>query len=155
MNRRTMMVGWIAGLVGHSTRARAETQTSPASLRSIVESAERGFASTVARRDLAAFPSYISEEAVFFSGEGTAGILRGRRAIVDTWKRYFDGPDAPFSWEPDLVEVIESGTLALTSGPVRNPKGEITGRFNSIWRREADGGWRVVFDRGSAACTRG
>ena len=154
MNRRTMIGGWMAGLVGCFTRARAEAQSPLISLRTVVENAERGLASTVARRDLGAFPSFISEEAVFFSGEGTAGILRGRRAIVDTWKRYFDGPDAPFSWEPDLVEVIGSGTLALTSGPVRNPKGEITGRFNSIWRREADGGWRVVFDRGSPVCTR-
>ena len=154
MDRRTMIVGWVAGFVGQVARAGAEPQSPPGSLVTTVANAERGFAGTVARRDFDAFPSFISEEAVFFSGEGTVGILRGRRAIAEAWKRYFDGPDAPFSWEPDLVEVIDSGTLALTSGPVRNAKGEVTGRFNSIWRLEADGRWRVVFDRGSPVCTR-
>ena len=56
--------------------------------------------------------------------------------------------DAPFSWRPEVVEVLDSGTLALTSGPVRDPTGKQTGTFNSIWRREPDGRWRVVFDKG-------
>lgn len=58
----------------------------------------------------------------------------------------------PFSWEPDVVEVLESGTLALSSGPVLDPAGKLIGRFNSIWRREAPGVWRIVFDRGSEVC---
>ncbi|MFO1456229.1 MAG: molybdopterin cofactor-binding domain-containing protein [Steroidobacteraceae bacterium] len=45
-----------------------------------------------------------------------------------------------------------SGTLAATSGPVRNPAGQVIGRFHSIWRREADGHWRIVFDRGESPC---
>ena len=52
------------------------------------------------------------------------------------------------------IEPKDSGTLATTSGPVRNPKGEVTGRFNSVWRLESDGRWRVVFDRGSPVCPR-
>ena len=54
--------------------------------------------------------------------------------------------------EPDIVEVLDSGTMALTSGPVHDPKGELIGRFNSIWRLEPDGRWRVVFDRGAPVC---
>jgi ketosteroid isomerase-like protein len=46
---------------------------------------------------------------------------------------------------PDEVEVLASGDLAHSSGPVRNPKGELTARFNSVWRREADA-WRIVLD---------
>lgn len=55
---------------------------------------------------------------------------------------------APFSWEPAEGEVLESGTLVLSSGPVRDPEGKRSGTFNSIWRLEADGRWRVVFDKG-------
>jgi ketosteroid isomerase-like protein len=32
---------------------------------------------------------------------------------------------------------------------VRSPSGEVVGRFNSIWRLDDDGQWRVVFDKGS------
>ena len=44
--------------------------------------------------------------------------------------------------------MLDSGTLALTSGPVFDPQGKQIGMFNSIWRLEPDGRWRVVFDKG-------
>jgi ketosteroid isomerase-like protein len=50
------------------------------------------------------------------------------------------------------VQVLESGTLALSTGPVRDPKGKLVGRFSSIWRREAPGVWRIIFDHGSDVC---
>ena len=79
---------------------------------------------------------------------GAAQTSRGRQEIAEAWKRYFDGPQAPFSWRPETVEVLESGTLALTSGPVFDPQGRQIGTFNSTWRRDADGVWRIVFDKG-------
>jgi hypothetical protein len=47
------------------------------------------------------------------------------------------------------VEVLESGRLAISSGPVFDPSGQKVGRFNSIWRKDEDDTWRVVFDKGS------
>ena len=64
------------------------------------------------------------------------------------WKPFFDGAQAPFSWEPDQVEVLASGDLALSTGLVKNPEGAVTARFNSIWQRQADGRWQVIFDKG-------
>ena len=107
---------------------------------------ERAFAKTMADRDLQAFASFIADDAVFFSGPAP---LRGRQQIVDWWRRYYTTPAAPFSWDPDGVEVLESGALALSSGPVRDPQGKVIARFTSIWRREASGTWRIVFDKGS------
>ena len=111
-----------------------------------VEAREIAFAKTMADRDLDAFLTFVSPEAIFFSGNEP---LRGRDAIAQGWAPFFEGADAPFSWHPDLIEVLESGRLALSSGPVRSPSGEEIGRFNSIWRKDADGQWRVVFDKGS------
>jgi hypothetical protein len=36
----------------------------------------------------------------------------------------------------------------LSSGPVFDPKGQRIGTYNSTWRRDADGVWRVIFDNG-------
>lgn len=113
-----------------------------------VQAAESAFASTMARRDLAAFTSYLAAEAVFF---GRRGELRGKDAVVADWQRFFEGPAAPFSWRPEVVAVLDSGTLGLTSGPVFDPDGKRIGTFNSVWRREADGRWRIVFDKGCPA----
>lgn len=114
-----------------------------------VFAAESSFAHTMAARDRDAFASFIASDAIFF---GRQGALRGRAAVVEAWAPLFEGPDAPFSWRPELVQVLDNGTLALSSGPVLDRTGKRTGTFNSIWRREADGTWRVVFDKGCPAC---
>jgi ketosteroid isomerase-like protein len=120
-----------------------------AELAAQVRAAETAFAATMAGRDLASFGSFVADEALFF---GRRGVLRGRPAVVDGWKPFFDGPKAPFSWAPETVEVLDSGTLALSSGPVYDPDGKVTGTFSSIWRRDADGRWRVLFDKGCPVC---
>lgn len=122
-----------------------------ASLRQQVVAAERAFAKAMADRDHAAFQTHLSDEAIFFNGEEP---IRGKDAVAAAWRSFFTGPDAPFSWDPDRVAVLDSGALALSTGPVRDPSGKIIGRFNSIWRREASGEWRVVFDKGSPVCPR-
>ena len=99
-------------------------------------------------RNLEAFGDFISDEAIFFA-EMT--VLRGRTKVIEGWAQYFVGQEAPFSWEPDQVEVLESGSLALSTGPVRDPTGKIVARFNSIWRLESPNGWKVIFDKGSPA----
>jgi len=114
-----------------------------------VRQAERAFAASMADRDFRRFSSFIAEDAIFF---GRRGAMRGKAAVVQAWKEYFDGAPAPFSWEPVTVEVLNSGNLAFTSGPVRDPKGRETSIFNSVWRREADGSWKVIFDKGCPAC---
>jgi len=110
-----------------------------------VADTERAFARSMSERDHRAFDSFLSEQAVFFGG---ATVLRGRAAVAAGWKAYFDTPTAPFSWAPDQVEVLPDGTLALSTGPVRDAAGRTIARFNSIWRLEAPGVWRIVFDKG-------
>jgi ketosteroid isomerase-like protein len=151
MHRREMIVGSLVGLPGLTSVVRAQqTQGGPNPQR--VADAERAFAATMTRRDLAGFASHVSQEAIFMGSADTPRVLRGKAAIVEGWKQFFDGPNAPFSWEPDIVEVLDSGKLALTSGPVHGPAGDLIGRFNSIWRLEPDGRWRVLFDRGAPVC---
>jgi uncharacterized protein (TIGR02246 family) len=115
-----------------------------------VRAAETAFARSMTDRDLKAFAALVAEDAVFFSGDGSA--LRGKAAIVEGWKGLYEKPQAPFSWEPTSVQVLASGKLAHSSGPVRDPSGKVFGNFNSIWRREADGTWKVVFDKGCDVC---
>ena len=89
---------------------------SNADLKKQVADTERAFAATMKARDHAAFTSFLSDEAVFFAGPGS--VLRGRDAVASAWRKYYDGPQAPFSWEPEEVEVVDSGTLAYSGGPV-------------------------------------
>lgn len=107
------------------------------------------FARSMRERNLEQFAGWVSQEAVFF---GSTRVLRGKEAVVAAWKGFFVEPAAPFSWEPKTVEVLASGTLAHSSGPVFDPQGKHIANFNSIWRLEAPGVWRIVFDKGEDIC---
>lgn len=114
-----------------------------------VTAAEVAFAETIVKRDHNAFLGFISEEAVFLNG---GKPLRGKAEIGAYWKRFYESAVAPFTWKPDLVEVLPSGDLAQSVGPVTAANGKIIARFYSTWRREADGKWRVIFDDGYDVC---
>jgi ketosteroid isomerase-like protein len=142
------MSRWIfyASLFAFAGCVFAETN---AELKEQVRRTEIAFAKTLADRNPAAFRSFLSKETIFVSG-GRAS--RGPDQVFERWKSYFDGASAPFSWEPDHVEVLDSGELALSSGPVRDPSGKRIGTFNSVWKHEGKGRWRIVLDNGCPAC---
>jgi ketosteroid isomerase-like protein len=114
-----------------------------------VEDTERAFADTMAKRDFEGFKTFISEEAIFFSG---VKALRGRQQIADAWEVFFKDPLAPFSWEPEQVEVLDSGTLAWSTGPVYDADGKLVATFSSVWRLDASNKWRIIFDKGNDVC---
>jgi ketosteroid isomerase-like protein len=120
------------------------SQANAVSLRQEVFAAESSFAASMSNRDLEAFAAFVSPEAIFF---GDTTVMRGKAAVIAGWRRFFTGP-APFSWKPEIIEVLPSGGLAISSGPVFDPGGKRVGGFSSIWRREADGKWLIIFDKG-------
>jgi uncharacterized protein (TIGR02246 family) len=145
MNRALLLAGALSLVVSASA---AEPESDLAKLAQQVRAAETAFAKSMADRDIEAFASHVAPDAVFF---GT-GPLRGKQAVVEDWKKFFAGPKAPFSWEPKEVEVLDNGTLGISSGPVYSPDGKQIGVFNSVWRREPDGKWKVIFDKGCPPC---
>lgn len=136
-------------LLGSAAQGVVSGHRHHAALTETVFAAERAFAKTMAERDFAAFQRYVAEDTVFFNGPQP---LVGRAAVLAAWKAYFEAGPAPFAWSPDQVVVLQSGDLALSTGTVTDPSGKTIARFNSIWRRQRDGRWQVVFDRGSPIC---
>lgn len=134
-------------IAGVCRDARAQ---SASSVKQQVMATERAFAKSMADRDQSKFSRFLSAEALFLSG---ATPLRGKSEVIAKWSNYFKSPQAPFSWEPSQVEVLESGNLALSTGPVKDPSGKLIGTFTSIWRLEAPDTWRIVFDRGNEVCS--
>lgn len=126
-------------------QARAALQQATAQ----VIATERAFASTLSQRNLRAFLTFLSPDAIFFSG---SSVERGPAQIAEQWAPYFQGPRAPFSWRPDDVQVLSDGRLALSTGPLLQG-GHIVGRFNSVWRLEAPGVWHIIFDKGEEVCS--
>lgn len=126
----------------------ANAAESLAELGAQVRATEIAFAKTLADRGLAKFRSMIAPDAIWLADKP----LRGPDEVLSRWGKFFEGPTAPFSWAPELVEVQDGGKLALSTGPVFDPSGKRVATFTSIWRREASGEWKIVFDRGCPVC---
>ena len=92
---------------------------------------ELSFAQAMAHQDFAAFMGHVSNNAIFFGGRS---IERGPAEVAAAWKPLFDATEPPFEWAPDVVEVLKSGDLALSSGDVTiHGKVEMCIR-DSFWR---------------------
>ena len=119
-----------------------------------VRCAEIAFSRAVETGNLAEFEGFIDADARFTGGQ----VLRGRAAVLEGWRVFFEAGGPSIEWAPDSVEALESGDLAFSQGPylmrVLDDKGaetRSTGRFFSVWRRTEDGHWKVIFDGGTPA----
>jgi ketosteroid isomerase-like protein len=94
-----------------------------------------------------AFLKYLDDSAkVFERGQ----ILYGRQV----WgQRKMDSME--LKWYPEFAEVAASGDIGYTTGPSEfrvkkgSEKPDHKGYFNSIWRKNSEGEWKVVLDMGT------
>ncbi len=141
--KKVLLALWLGAASMHGAAA-----DDLATLTEQVRATEIAFAKTLADRDVKAFRAMIAPDVIWLAGQ----TLRGPDQVVTNWQKFFDAPQPPFSWAPELVEVQEGGKLALSTGPVKNPAGKRVGTFTSIWRREPTGEWKIIFDRGCPVC---
>ena len=138
----------LLGVVAIPVNASKPGSESLAELAQQVRATETAFAKTLADRDIKAFERLIAPDVIWLADKP----LHGPAEVVANWQKFFDGPQPPFSWAPELVEVQEGGKLALSTGPVFDPAGKRVATYTSIWRREKSGEWRIIFDRGCPVC---
>jgi ketosteroid isomerase-like protein len=124
--------------------------TPPSDPAAAVRRAESDFAAAFAAHDTAKFASMIEEQAIFFD---RGQPLQGREAIVKLWTPWVEAEKSPFSWTPETAIISADGTIGSTSGPVYDAEGIKFSRFHSVWRKQKDGSWKVLFDGpGSPVC---
>jgi ketosteroid isomerase-like protein len=108
-----------------------------------VEAAERAFAADgLAWGVKRSFLKHMADDAIIFTPHpiNARAFYEARAAEA--------GPK--LEWWPAWVVAARSGDLALSTGPSFFD-GKPGGWFSSIWRKDADGTWRWIYDGGSAA----
>jgi ketosteroid isomerase-like protein len=143
-----LLVAVLLNVVALPALSNGQAGPSRAELTEQVRATEIAFAKTLADRDVKTFANMIAPDVIWLAEVP----LRGPAEVLKNWQKFFDAAKPPFSWAPEIVEVQDGGKLALSTGPVFNPEGKRVGTYTSIWRREASGQWRIVFDRGCPAC---
>jgi ketosteroid isomerase-like protein len=110
---------------------------------------ELGFARSVADHDPVAFAGFLAANTAF--GVSREPIV-GREAVTREWQGIIEGSALKLEWYPAVVTVGGDGRTAYSSGPAlyQDPKTGAYrhGRYGSVWQREADGEWRMIFDDG-------
>jgi pimeloyl-ACP methyl ester carboxylesterase len=108
-----------------------------------VRDAETAFAKAFTDRDAARFFSFVLDDAQFLGG---LRALNGKKAVMERWSRFFEPAQAPFDWAPERVAVNAAGTIGLSVGPVFDADGHHLSNYSSVWVKQPDGAWRVLFD---------
>jgi len=82
-----------------------------------------------------------------------APIATGPEAIRALFNGFYAMPAMTLHWTVTKAEAARSGDLAYTSGSYdlsfNDPKGKPVGehgKYVTVWRKQADGGWKVVLD---------
>ncbi len=138
-----LLSAWI-GMAFYAAGAQGQAGISD-ELRSLVE-AERAFARTSEAKGIReAFLTWLAPDAVVFR----PGPVEGR----PVYEKMDPANPAVLTWEPEFAEIAASGELGYTTGPYRiRPRRDAEpsgfGHYVSLWKKQADGAWRVFLDIG-------
>lgn len=107
---------------------------------------EKAFAKASQKNGIkAAFLQYLTEDAIIFRPAPMNG--------VEIYNEY-DDTGKSLRWYPTYADVAISDDIGFTTGPwvfSYNPENDtinIYGHYFSVWKRQENGDWRVIFDAG-------
>jgi ketosteroid isomerase-like protein len=147
MSRSVLIVGLALILVisfaavsqKHKESDRAKTR------RALVEM-EHAFAKAAATRGTRdAFIEFLADDGIVFQ----PGPVNGKKFWTQRERR-----KGLLSWEPEYADVSRAGDLGWTTGPWEfRPNGPedkpvAFGEYFTIWKKQGDGSWKAVLDRG-------
>ena len=95
-----------------------------------------------------AFMAYAADDAVLMRNNT---LVIGKEALRESFQ---DSPEnSSLSWKPDFVDVAASGDLGYTYGKFvysltdsLGNENVMEGVFHTVWKRQADGSWKFVWD---------
>lgn len=147
--RRIFLAGLLALLLV-PTSVRAQGSSGSPDLLALAD-AERAFARTsVAKGVRASFLEYFAANCISFAPE--PGNARARLLARPAPNPL---PATVLDWRPIYADISQAGDMGYTTGPSTfvdhrpNPRPNYYGFYFSVWKKQADGSWKVVLDIGT------
>lgn len=110
---------------------------------------ERKFAAAVAEGGGPAFASFFDKNGVTLGNRAAMQMGQSAVAAQANWSP----KDYQLSWTPEGGEMGPSGDMGFTWGHYKghvasdtSHASDTTGRYMTVWKKEADGTWKVVLD---------
>lgn len=140
-----ILLFWLLGMGACASSPRAGDGS-----RVLLETDRRFAAMSVQLGAAEAFRRYLTADALQLPHKQRP--LRGRDAIYKS----MHGANYTLNWTPEHAEVAASGELGYSWGRYTvswpTPEGERKtshGKYLNVWRKQADGGWKVLVDMGN------
>jgi uncharacterized protein (TIGR02246 family) len=111
----------------------------------------KDWSQAASKGDIEKTVSYWADDAVMMSAGQP--VLKGKQAIRQMVEESYKMPGFRISWQPQSVEVSESGDMAYLIENAQVSFNDSTGKpitlknkSVSIWRKQGDGSWKNVVD---------
>jgi ketosteroid isomerase-like protein len=134
-----------------SAAQQAAAQKAAQAAAAVIMKADAELEQAVVARDAQRFLSFIAEITTF--NGGAPNEIHGRDAVMKMWAPFFEPNGPTLTWEPTKAEVLGGGDIGYSIGnsvyrgigPNKEPV-ESRAQYISVWRKQADGSWKIVFD---------
>jgi ketosteroid isomerase-like protein len=135
-------------------KVEAPAPPDPAAVRASLMAADEAFAAATADRGLEGWLAAYDSSGIQMEPDVpfTPGIPAIRAAMAPA----FADTTFRLTWQPTMAFASAAGDLGYTLGTWQSThynaegKGQVTtGKYVTIWRKQADGSWKVVFDGGN------
>jgi len=116
-----------------------------------VIAADEAWLKVYATGDVAKSVAFCDEQASMLAPN--APIATGKTALTNAISADVSRPDFKIEWHPDRAGVARSGDLGYTVGTTQSSFKDASGKtiqdkgkYLTIWKKQADGSWKVLFD---------
>jgi ketosteroid isomerase-like protein len=149
MNRSPALALLLVGCA-HASSGTAPALADDEATRAQLLQADRDFNDATQAKGREGARAFLSDELRVF-GETPIGV--GRDALLDQWNLMWAGK-AKITWAPDSASYLPQAAIGITTGrwKFEAPARTVTGRYVTIWKRQADGSWKAIADGGSPDC---
>ena len=117
---------------------------------------EKKFAAAVAEGGGAAFASFFDKEGVTLGNRAAAAVGQAAIAAQARWSPQ----EYQLTWTPEGGALAPAGDMGYTWGHYEGRAKNLPptqGRYMTVWKKEADGAWKVILESSNedapAACT--
>jgi uncharacterized protein (TIGR02246 family) len=140
-----------AGLV--YAQAPAQSSVTDPDIRKAIDAGNAKYIDAFARSDAGALSGLYDESGSRFSPKGV--VVRGRPAIAQSVAEFMKSVTGPIKvsietqdlWAVDDL-VYETGKYTYTFTPPGKSETQTGGHYVTIWKRQGDGGWKIIVDMG-------
>ena len=124
-----------------------------------IEKLEQAQIAAITARDQAGATSPYADDAVFISERGEAS--RGKDAIAEGFKAFLADPTMKIDYKPGAKIFSDGGDMAYSTAeytesytdPASKKLVTMKGTNLSVWKKQADGSWKLVADSNPAGPT--